>query len=108
MKQQEINITSLGDFAKINLESVDNSINNIITNQYTVFDKLTEAAKNLPEQNNKEVLQAIEELKEAVYKKDKKHIGNKFAKFVELSANFGTVFLQHIPKINEIVSNILS
>ncbi len=108
-RQKSINISNSGAFSKINIDSVDNSVTNIVgNNQLEIFDKILKQIQESDSTNKPLLIDATNDLKNAIANQDTISVGTKFARFVELAASAGTVLLEHVPQITQLVQGLLA
>lgn len=88
------------DSGKINIHSTDNSVYMSLTaNEEQLFDTLKQLAESLS--NRKEVIQAVDEMKQEV---GKPLFTEKYNKFIQSVANHMTIFAPFIPTLTAILT----
>lgn len=86
-----------------NINSTDNSVRNtnISYNDAELFEKMLEVASNITEENKNDVILAIEDMKNNY---NKPGLKEKYYKFIEVAANYMTLFAPFIPALTELVA----
>lgn len=97
-KQSAININATGN-AKVNFNSVDNSINNSFNKDLAVFDTLLSIAEQI--QNNDEIIKSIIEMKNSV--NDKASFKEKYNNFIQSAAAHMTLFAPLIAELTKYI-----
>lgn len=90
-----------------NINSIDNSVRNvnISNNEMEVFERMLEVASNIAEEDKKDIIMAIEDMKNNY---DKPCLREKYYKFIEVAANHMTLFAPFIPAITEIFTKAVN
>lgn len=88
-----------------NINSIDNSIRNtnISNNEIEVFERMLEVASSIVEDEKKDIIMAIEDMRNDLGKPTLKE---KYYKFIEVAANHMTLFAPFIPVITEMFLKI--
>lgn len=88
-----------------NINSTDNSVRNtnISYNDAEIFERMLDTASNLNEENKKEVIMAIEDMKNSYNKPSFKE---KYYKFIEVAANHIAIFTPFIPVLTEMLMTV--
>lgn len=86
-----------------NINSTDNSVRNtnISYNDAELFEKMLEVVSNITGENKNDVILAIEDMKNN-YKKPS--LKEKYYKFIEVAANYMTLFAPFIPALTELAA----
>ena len=88
-----------------NINSIDNSIRNtnISNNEIEVFERMLEVASNIAEEEKKDIIMAIEDMRNDLGKPTLKE---KYYKFIEVAADHMTLFAPFLPVITEMFLKI--
>ena len=88
-----------------NINSTDNSVRNtnISYNDSEIFERMLDTASNLTEENKKEVIMAIEDMKNNY---NKPRFKEKYYKFIEVAANHIAIFTPFIPALTEMLMTV--
>ncbi len=96
-KQTIYNISGMN--AKVNINSIDNSLNIINLSKDELFNNLIDVIKENIENNN-EIINAVEDFKNSV---GKKSIIEKYQNFIASVANHMTIILPFIPALTQLL-----
>lgn len=91
------NSSTINNYGKINMYSVDNSINTIDNNDSVLFENLLNEAKKI---NNNEIIKAIQEMEKS---KNNSSFKEKYSSFMQLAANHMTLFAPFIPALTNFI-----
>lgn len=88
-----------------NINSTDNSVRNtnIKNNEMEVFEKMYKVASNIAEEDKKDIILAIEDMKNNYTQPSLKE---KYYKFIEVVANHMALFAPFIPALTEMLTKI--
>ncbi len=88
-----------------NINSTDNSVRNtnIKNNEMEVFEKMYKVASNITEEDKKDIILAIEDMKNNYTQPSLKE---KYYKFIEVAANHMALFVPFIPALTEMLTKI--
>ena len=88
-----------------NINSTDNSVRNtnISYNDVKLFEKMLEVASNITEENKKDIVMAIEDMKNNY---NKPSLKEKYYKFIEVAANHMALFAPFIPVLTEMLMTV--
>ena len=88
-----------------NINSTDNSVRNtnIKNNEMEVFEKMSKVASNITEEDKKDIILAIEDMKNNYTQPSLKE---KYYKFIEVAANHMALFVPFIPALTEMLTKI--
>ena len=102
--EQPMNITYnvSGNNARVNIDSTDNSVNIVETNDLKIFQDLKDIASKI--ENESERINVIESIEAMEAEAGKEKFADKYKNFISTAANHMTLFAPFIPPLTELIT----
>jgi len=101
---QTIITNIVGDHAKVNINSTDNSTTNITSNSDALFKEMLQAVTKIEEQSRRETIAATISAMSAAYQRQDGTFLSKYQEFMAAAANHMTIFAPFVPALSNLLS----
>jgi hypothetical protein len=95
----------VGDHAKVNVNSTDNSTNTVTTNSATLFTEMLKAVSQIATKSERETIAATISAMSAAQERQDRTFLSKYQDFMSAAANHMTIFAPFLPALSKLIGS---